>query len=233
MPMKPTSGNMYPWVTHTHAHLGGECSHRCCYCYVDNPRFGRAPRYQGGLRIIPGELKIKYGSGKTIFIEHMNDLFAEAVPMELIDVILSHCREWPDNTYVFQTKNPARMAAIPLHWWPYNLIIGTTIETNRPFTSAISNAPSIEERAYAMKMLAGRKFITVEPILEFDVTELTTMIVGAKPEWVNIGADSKNHGLPEPSYQKVEALIRALGSGGIEVREKRNLERLKYCQINT
>ena len=178
------------------------------------------------------ELSVRYGSGKTIFIEHMNDLFAEAVPIELIDVILSHCREWPDNTYVFQTKNPARMAAIPLDWWPSKRIIGTTIETNRPFVSAVSNAPPTEQRAYAMKMLAGRKFITVEPILEFDVAELATMIIDAKPEFANIGADSKGHGLPEPAYTKVEALIRALRRGGIEVKEKHNLERLKSCQTN-
>jgi len=43
---------------------------------------------------------------------------------------------------------------------------------------------------------------------------------------VNIGADSKGHGLPEPSPDKVHALIEKLTGYGIEIREKHNLERL-------
>ncbi len=68
MPLKKSSGNMYPWVTHTHNHLGGECPHRCSYCYVDNPRFGRPARYTGPVRVIPDEFKVRYGTGRTIFI---------------------------------------------------------------------------------------------------------------------------------------------------------------------
>ena len=69
------TGNMYPWVTHMHSHLGGECPHKCIYCYVDNPRFGRPERYKGKLRLLDWEFKVNYESGNTIFIEHKNDLF--------------------------------------------------------------------------------------------------------------------------------------------------------------
>lgn len=31
MSLKKSTGNMYPWVTHTHTHLGGECSHKCVF----------------------------------------------------------------------------------------------------------------------------------------------------------------------------------------------------------
>lgn len=224
MPLKKSVGNMYPWVTHTHSHLGGECPHKCVYCYVDNPRFGRHPRYTGPLRLIADEFKIKYGSGKVIFEENCNDLFAETVPREFIVRVGLHCYDWPENDYVWQTKNPARYLTTR-SLLPANSIRGCTIETNKP--TGISNAPLPVERFLAMEVLEGRKFITVEPILDFDLEIFAERIIKVEPEFVNIGADSKGHGLPEPSIEKVMKLIEILASEGIEVREKHNLERLR------
>jgi DNA repair photolyase len=59
MSLKKSNGNMYPWVTHTHAHLGGECPHRCAYCYVDNPRFGRPAKYTGALRLSALRIEVR------------------------------------------------------------------------------------------------------------------------------------------------------------------------------
>jgi len=102
MGIRKSEGNMYGWVTHVHAELGGECAHKCSYCYVNNRRFGRAARYCGEMRIIEKERGVELGRGKVIFKEHMNDLFAEGVSGEIIQVILDHCKRWPGNTYVFQ-----------------------------------------------------------------------------------------------------------------------------------
>jgi protein gp37 len=227
MPLNKSVGNMYQgWVTHTHNHLGGACSHKCSYCYVDNPRFGRPERYKGELRLIEKEFSVNYGSGKTIFMENMNDLFANDVPQSFIWEILVHCQRFPDNTYVFQTKNPMGLIGVPMNLWPKNVMWGTTIETNRSI-SEISKAPSTEERADVMRMLSGRKFITIEPIMVFDLDKMLDMIVSIKPEFINIGADSKNKGLPEPTWLEVMALINRLKKDGIEVREKSNLDRLK------
>lgn len=227
MPLKKSTGNMYPWVTHTHSHLGGECPHKCVYCYVDNPRFGRPARYQGELRLIEDEFKVNYGSGKTIFIENCNDMFAREVPEYMIDAILDHCRLWPDNRYVFQSKNPHRMA----HYsnkpfcFPNNFICGTTIETNRRM-DAISKAPKPESRVYGMTMINAPLFLTIEPVLDFDVDELASMIATVNPDFLNLGADSKGHGLPEPAIDKIHALVNKLREYGIELREKHNLKRL-------
>lgn len=147
MSLKRSAGNMYPWITHQHTHLGGECSHKCVYCYVNDFRV-RSKKYQGELRLIENEFKVNYGAGKTIFIEHCNDLFAAAVPNEFIARILAHCRSWPENVFVFQTKNPGRY----LEWlslMPDSTILLTTIETNRD-TSDISTAPSPKQRMEAM-----------------------------------------------------------------------------------
>lgn len=224
MPLNKTKGNMYPWVTHTHSHLGGECPHKCTYCYVDSFR-QRVPKYQGELRLIEKELLVPYGKGKTIFIEHCNDLFAENVPDGTILMILNHANRYPENIYVFQTKNPKRYMDYHL-CFPPHLILGTTIETNRDIPD-IGNAPSPENRLSSMINLKARKFITIEPILDFDIGDFVNLIFAVEPEFVNIGADSKRHNLPEPSMEKVQALIDKLTGHGIEIREKSNLGRLK------
>ena len=226
MPLVKTKGNNYDWITHAHSHLGGECPHKCVYCYVDHFPFGRPKKYQGELRLIEKELSVNYGSGKTIFIENCNDLFAQAVSRNFILVIINHCKEWPGNKYVFQTKNPIRYVEMARELEGLTCSIGCTIETNR--RHHISNAPSPEMRLKGMTGWTPEvsKFVTIEPILDFDVEILASWMDRIRPEFVNIGADSKRHNLPEPTGDKVNALIAKLKEYGIEIREKDNLQRL-------
>jgi DNA repair photolyase len=230
MPLKKSSGNMYPWVTHMHSHLVGRCPHECIYCYVQAmaARFKEvAARYSGPVELIEDELRVAYGTGRTIFIEHMGDLFAKDVPSAFIVRILAHCAAWPRNTYVFQTKNPRRYLAY-IDEIPAGSLLGTTIETNRDLPG-VSKAPEPFERFDAMTLIPlpkFRTFVTVEPILKFDRARLRRWLSIIGPEFVNIGADSKSHGLPEPTAAEVAALIAALKKCGIEVREKHNLQRL-------
>jgi DNA repair photolyase len=228
MPLNKSKGGMYDWVTHTHAHLGGECPHRCVYCFVDSVRFGRPEKYKGELRLVEKEFSVRYGDGRMIFIESCNDLFAADVPQDFINRVLLHCRAYPLSTYVFQTKNPKRLLGFTEGLLPPGSILGCTIETNRDMPE-ISKAPPALERAQAMRVLMQRNwktFITVEPALDYDVAELLEMLCCARPSFVNVGADSKGHNLAEPSLEKVLALVAGLKDAGIEVREKHNLQRL-------
>ena len=225
MVLKKSVGNMYPWVTHTHCHLGGECPHRCSYCYVNSFPFGRPEKYKGPLRLIEKEFLVNYGSGKTIFVENCNDLFAREVLGCFIVSVIGHCKQFPANTYVFQTKNPARYE----DFWtrlPEGSIIGATIETNRDINQ-VSNAPRPFDRMNAMRFITGRKFITIEPVMDFDVDILASWIDMIRPEFLNLGADSKNNHLPEPTVEKIMAFTEKLSEYGIELREKHNLGRLK------
>lgn len=221
--------NMYPWISHMHSHLGGECSHKCKYCYVDNPIGGRNPKFTGPIRLLEEEFRVDYGSGKTIFIEHQNDLFAKDVPDAFINRIIAHCLMFPDNTYMYQTKNPFRM----VEWakfLPANSILGTTIETNRMLVSAgISEAPDPYQRYKGMLdvPVGFKRFVTIEPVLDFDVDTLAEWVGHIKPDFINLGADSKGHGLPEPTVEKIMAFVEELKKYGIELREKHNLQRLK------
>jgi len=243
---------MYPWVTHMHSHLGGECQHHCRYCYVDHPRYGRAPRYCGPVRLIEDEFRVKYDErtlrrkGGTypgvIFVEHMNDIGGPGVTREMQIAILDHCKAWPENTYVFQSKRPQGFLDLldfETGIFPERCIIGTTIETNREI-EGISDAPPPVERYKAMRNLpaslpgtrAGethplRCFLTIEPVLEFDVEVLADWIGQLQPDFLNLGADSKDRGLPEPTVDDIEALVIALAKLGVELREKHNLGRLR------
>lgn len=232
MGLKKSKGNMYPWVTHTHAHLGGECPHKCSYCYVANPRYGRPSKYQGELRLIDDEFDVNYGSGKTIFIENCNDMFCKEVPVEFIYKIYEHCYRYPDNVYVFQTKNPQRIIERPPALGVFKYMIGTTIESNRHYPEIMGNAPTPTDRINAMigiKRLDKniKTFLTVEPVLDFDVDDLALKISLVNPDFLNLGADSKGHNLPEPSIDKIERLVDKLKEYGIELREKHNLERIR------
>jgi DNA repair photolyase len=219
--------NMYEWISHMHSHLGGECSHKCVYCYVDNPIGGRPEKFTGKVRLLEEEFAVNYGEGKTIFIEHMNDLFAENVDDDDIKRVISHCNMFPKNTYMFQTKNPARF-----HDWvdffPNNTILGTTVETNRNI-EGISKAPIPYRRFLGMQNLPNRfkTFLTLEPILDFDVEILASWIGMINPNFINLGADSKNHNLPEPTVEKIMEFVEALKGYGVELKEKHNLQRLK------
>ena len=67
--------------------------------------------------------------------------------------------------------------------------------------------------------------VSIEPIMDLDVSTMLAWLEELKPDFVSIGADSKNHNLPEPSSEKIKRLISEL-SEFTEVRVKSNLSRL-------
>lgn len=67
--------------------------------------------------------------------------------------------------------------------------------------------------------------VTIEPLCDFDLNEFVEIIKKAQPVQVNIGADSKGCNLPEPSKEKILALIAELNKFTI-IHKKSNLERL-------
>ena len=115
----------------------------------------------------------------------------------------------PKQTFLLQTKAP-----YCLDGWriPSNVIIGTTIETNRD-TKNISKAPITERRYRYLRNLNGcRKAITIEPILDFDLGVLREWIWNINPEIVWVGYANHTNGLDldEPELSKTEELISEL-----------------------
>ena len=219
MALNRSHGNMYPWVTHTWNPIKG-CRHRCRYCYLKSleTQYGydlSSPRF------VETDLKKNLGKGKVIFVGSASDMWGKWVSSESIGRVLDHCREF-DNSYVFQSKNPARFLEF-LGRFPKNALLGTTIETDR-YLKKITGAPDIPNRVQAMKRIEGRKFVSIEPILRFDLERLMRMILEIRPSFVSVGADSKSHGLPEPEGKEVRELINRLNRF-TEVKVKKNLNR--------
>lgn len=222
--------NMYAFIDVTRNFLGGMCQHKCKYCYV-NPMKEKFPnikeRYSGEIRLLEKELNKGEGTGNTVFVQDMGDLFADNVPGEFILKILEHLKKYPDNTYLFQTKNPKRYLEFEDDF-PSNVVLGVTIETDKENEiKKISKAPPIKDRQdYMQRIKFAKTFVTIEPIISFNLEEFIRIIRDINPDFVNIGADSKNSGLNEPSWDEIESLIKELKKF-TEVKVKTNLLRLK------
>uniref|UniRef100_A0A6H1ZTB9 DUF5131 family protein n=1 Tax=viral metagenome TaxID=1070528 RepID=A0A6H1ZTB9_9ZZZZ len=219
MPLNKSKGNMYEWTTHTFNTCKGICPHMCHYCYC------KAWGPQKPIRFDEKELKTDLGKFNTIFIGSSCDLFADEIPGEWIQKTIDHCKKFPLNSYLFQSKNPKRMFELR-SIFPSGSLFGTTIETNRQYDQ-MGRAPLIVYRVKYMGLLGvtRKTMVTLEPIMDFDIKELVSMIEHIRPTWVNIGADSKGHGLPEPSADKILALIDELKKF-TEIKQKKNLSRL-------
>jgi protein gp37 len=169
-----------------------------------------AERYSGPPRIVEKELRVNYGlpwrpedsfnwrTDKAIFVENCSDLFAEGVLGGWISEVLYHCNKYPQNTYVFQTKNPARVRTYLIEF-PPRYLIGTTAESNRMYSG---NAPRPSARLRDLEKIGcdpSKKFITIEPILKFDFSFFYDFLLATGVKKIYVGADSKGHGLPEPT----------------------------------
>jgi DNA repair photolyase len=213
MGLNKQTGNMYPFVTHTWNPIRGKCPHDCLYCYMRDFKVGE-------YRFEEAEMRTNLGQGNFIFVGSSTDMW-----LAIADWILStlgHCRQYPLNRYLFQSKAPDKFQ-LYLDFLPPDYILGTTIETNRDYE--VTLAPTPEARMLTMLNLPRPKMVSIEPIMDFDVDILIDWIKQIKPEFVSIGADSKGHHLPEPPADKIQSLIEALREV-TTVKIKNNLNRL-------
>jgi len=226
--------NMYDWIGYCWNPLAGRCEHRCSYCSTNRlrSRFDVCKnKYEGKYRIIEREIKNlydKHHDAQTVFVCSQNDLFEKSVPWFIIDRITDHCEKYSRNTYVFQSKNPLKML---YHHYPGG-IYGTTIETNRvkylKKYSASTTSTAYHQRIEGItnkRYLDYKTFVTIEPIMDFDIEILVKDLYFIRPDFINIGADSKKNNLPEPNKEKVVDLINRLKEF-TEVRLKSNLKRI-------
>lgn len=214
MGLNQSKGNMYEFIDATWNTIKGECPHGCTYCYMK--KWGK----QNPVRFDKKELETDLGSGNFIFVGSSCDMFAKQIPTEWIKETLLKCEEH-DNKYFFQSKNPKRFIEV---WSSLakKSSFCTTIETNRVYSNYMGNAPEPWDRAFE---LVVNNYITIEPIMDFDLIDFLTIIKLAQPRQVNIGADSGGNNLPEPTKKKTMALIEELEKFTTVVKKK-NLKRI-------
>jgi len=221
MGLNIAQGNMYTWLTHTWNTVKGECPHGCTYCYMK--RFGK----QKPVRFDDKEFNTDLGSGNFIFVGSSCDMFAHDIDKDWIGHTLAHCRKF-HNRYLFQTKNPAGfLECMKYNLLPERSVICTTIETNRWYPEFMQNSPKPLQRAKKMLKLSFyfRTYVTIEPIMDFDLQSMVGLIKVCHPQQVNIGADSGNNDMPEPSFVNIQLLIEQLKMF-TTIDKKYNLKRL-------
>lgn len=218
--VKPNS-NMYGFINATWNVIKGKCPHDCAYCYMK--RFKQSP-----LHFDEKELKTDLGEGNFIFVGSSCDMWAYGISEEWISMILEYCLQFPKNRFLFQSKNPQRFREF-YGKFSSQSVLGTTLESNREYPEIYRDARPVFERHLSISEVCkedgNEVMITIEPILDFDFKEFADMIYDIEPSWVNIGADSKGHNLPEPPPEKIMDLIAELNTF-TEVNIKKNLKRI-------
>ena len=217
MALNLSTGNMYEFVTNTWNTIKGECPHNCSYCYMK--KWGA----QNPVKFDKKELKTNLGEGNFIFVGSSCDMWADDIPDEWIKQTLEYCSKF-DNNYLFQTKKPDNFMDFEL---PKKSVVCTTIESDSYYPQIMRNSPEPIQRSIAMQELSRfyDTYVTIEPIMDFNLEHFVKMIKRCNPKQVNIGADSGGNGLPEPSQESVLQLVEEL-QRFTHIHSKSNLERI-------
>ncbi len=205
------------------------CHHHCSYCYAKRLAEGRLrhlKRYREGFNVVKFhevELRRSFKPCGLVFVVSMGDMFGDWVDREWINLVIGHITKFPQTDFLFCTKNPGRYREFE---FPANAILGTTLESNI-WHHDLSRAPSPHLRFVDLwGNPHPRKFVSIEPIMDFDLERFTYWIHCLKPEIVEVGADNYGCDLPEPSPQDVSALLAALRKICPKVIEKDGLNRV-------
>jgi len=198
------------------------CRFNCVYCKPSFQRQAKRRRkwcelcYNYEPHFHPERLD-RVPNAEVIFACAYGDfVFARSDVMEKIFSVMA---KHENKTFYIQTKDPVCYILYQNYpntngdsIIPENVILGVTIETNiDEGYDKISKAPMPSERLEVMAdSVDGRKYVTIEPILDFDIDEFVSVIKEIKPEFVYIGYDNHNCRLPEPSLKKTLALIEEL-----------------------
>lgn len=212
------------------------CEFNCTYCSARKlalTRLKHAERYKTGFspHVVEKELRRRFNPGDFRFVAYMGDI--SFAPYAAVSSIIENVVSQPAVKFLFCTKNPAVYSSWGLEF-PDNLYLGATIETN--FDHGLSKAPAPRDRYIAMKVLDHpRKFISLEPLMNFHLRTLVDWIKEIRPEIIEIGPDNYHNSLPEPcsgisgfkAPWKVRILLEMMREVCPTVVEKPGLARLK------
>lgn len=215
---------MFKTITETWNPFTG-CRWDCSYCWARRLAEGKLKKqYPNGFvpEFHPNRVNRKFRPGAFVFVSSMGDIFFcdETYP-EIMGTIVDN----PETKFLLQTKSPSMFIG---NDFPPNVYTGCTIETNRDVTLNYSKAPNPRQRTLDMIMNQHPyKFLSIEPIMDFDLEIFSAWIYDISPEIVEIGADNYKNNLPEPSWDKIYKLMDILILHGVKVVQKDGLERLR------
>lgn len=137
-------------------------------------------------------------------------------PTAYLMKIITRIRSEQDKTFLIQSKDPGSFNRVT---FPHNVILGTTLETNKnDLYEGISKAPKPSRRYRDfLEVKHPLKMVTIEPVIDFDLNVKVSWMENINPCMVWIGYDSRNSHLPEPKLEKVKTLYWELGRRGFTV----------------
>ena len=135
---------------------------------------------------------------------------------EYLERIIARIQSEPDKTFLIQSKDPCTFNRVI---FPKNVILGTTLETNRgDLSEGISKAPKPSQRYKDfVKINHPLKMVTIEPVIDFDLYVMIDWVENINPCMVWLGYDSGKNKLPEPKLEKVKNLHWELAKKGFVV----------------
>ena len=156
-----------------------------------------------------------------IFIESMSDLFAQTVPSDWVQQVLSVMIDCPQHRFFTLTKNPTRL--IKIANYPRNLLLGVSMPPTFMFGHELTPVQQKLWFAKALESLCATdakvKWVSLEP-LSWDCSELLWQYRN-KLNWAVIGAASDGAKTYQPENQIVRICLQALA--GLPVFFKGNL----------
>lgn len=200
------------------------CHHNCTYCYarrLAETRLKKTIQYAVPFdmpHIARSKLDKSIGRNKIVFVGSMGDMWGDWIPLKDQNAVLAWCRRQHDsNTFYFLTKNPSGykrfLEEYPGYCDDHNFVWGATIETTMPRWryEKISKAPEPFDRSLVMQVLpVKRKFISIEPIMELDLSLMYDWVDEISPEFIYTGYDNHRSNLPDLSLPDFKELVEAL-----------------------
>ena len=184
------------WCNYTVNPIKGLCKHGCPYCYANrmSKRFKWNTEVRLDMSVFNNIYKLPKGS--KIFVCSTHDIMGNWIPDEWIKQIIDVAFQYPEYTFMYLSKNPARYAEFNL--W-HNIWLGSTVT---------------KSDSVIYKSKDNISFISFEPLLkEFHNVTLAT-------DWIIIGGLT-----PKPVHKKewVDILITQARSEDIPIFLKSNL----------
>lgn len=170
----------------------------------------------------------KVQTPSKIFVGSMADVFGWWVPLEQQRAILDVCKQVPQHTFQFLTKNPVGYHQFV---YPENVWLGMSTPPDFMWGKKLSVNQKYRMFSHHLRILQGLDAITwlsAEP-LSWDITPVLHHHRGAI-DWIVIGAASNGRVKYAPNREHVRALVALMDTWNVPVFFKGNMKSLPWAR---
>lgn len=204
------------WCDYTINPIKGLCPMACPYCYARRmyKRFRWEPGIEFDNRAFSGIDRLL---PSRIFVGSTMELFGSWVLNNEMDYIFRQCRNMPQHTFIFLTKQPENL----IKWSPFpdNVWVGVSTTDYEMYVKA---------RWHLSNIKAKVKFISIEPLLGRIADDngfplRPELLIYAGINWLIIGAQTPYSKKTAPRIEWVKEIVDAADKASIPVFLKNNL----------